>query len=591
MSIKAADNQKLDDLFASHSGQYGGCREDYFAVLHLTRKFKVEVSEIAHQIAFSGNDYGIDAYFIDKQTRNLYLYQFKWSEDHGQFKGSMERLAKSGLVRIFGNPNQDPHQNELISYLKKDLKEHREAIDRVYLHFVFKGDVDAAEKNEGLSHRREDLENKSHLLAQFFVGRKVEFQVDVIADKPGLAPPPPSQSYEIHLRDTVTTKHDGRTMHVGFVPLMELYRIYRALGQQFFDRNIRATLSPDKAPNKKLREALDRIVLKEVEAPSVFVFRHNGVTLAAERIDLANGKATLQVPRLLNGAQSVSSVARFLEIHSDNALLRLKKTKDRLEEINVLAKIIEGDPSCDFVTQVTISNNQQNPVLPWSLRAMDRRQVDLADAFREKLGIFYSRQEGAFTALSDDEKEGLGIEHARDIRIRPLAQTFLAIQGDVYNMGHLPDVFESQKLYEATFRASYLQADLRSIVLAYKTGLMLGAAMTQLTESLPPKYHAAVSKARNMTWALLVQALLNDKKRDAYLEDHGSNLAKGHTFRDILKHLISTRVAVILKDLLVGSTYQSKVVQGKYDFLRTSEAFKKSMTLAADRYGWSKRSF
>jgi hypothetical protein len=556
MSIKAADNQKLDGLFASHKDQYGGCREDYFAFLHLTRKFKVEVSEIAHQVAFGGNDYGIDAYFIDGETRNLYLYQFKWSEDHGQFKGSMERLAKDGLARIFGNPNQDPKQNEVITYLKKDLKEHREAIDRVYLHFVFKGDVDAVEKNEGLSHRREDLENKSHLLTQFFGGRDVELQIDFIADKPGHKGPPASQTYAIHLHEAVTTKHDERTMHVGFVPLMELYRIYRALGQQFFDRNIRATLSPDKAPNKKLREALDRIVLKETEEPSVFVFRHNGVTLAAERVEIANGNVTLQVPRLLNGAQTVSSVARFLEIHADNALLKLKKNKDRLEAISVLAKIVEGDPSCDFVTQVTISNNQQNPVLSWALRAMDRRQVDLADAFREKLGIFYSRQEGAFAGLSDDEKEELGIEDSRDIRIRPLAQTFLAVQGDVHNMGHLPDVFESQKLYEGTFRLQYLHVDLRGVVLAYKTGLMLGGAMARLTEFLPQKYQAAVPKARNMTWALLVQALLNDKKLDNYLADYGSNLAKGHVFRDILKQLISNRVAPILKDLLTSSAYQ-----------------------------------
>ena len=66
----------------------------------------------------------------------------------------MERLAKDGLGRIFGNPNQDAEQNDLISYLKKDLKEHRERIDRVYVHFVFKGDVNAAENSEGLSNRR-----------------------------------------------------------------------------------------------------------------------------------------------------------------------------------------------------------------------------------------------------------------------------------------------------------------------------------------------------------------------------------------------------------------------------------------------------
>jgi hypothetical protein len=378
-------------------------------------------------------------------------------------------------------------------------------------------------------------------------------------------------------------------MHVGFVPLMELYGIYKALGQQFFDRNIRAALSPDNAPNKKIREALDRIVLKELEEPSIFVFCHNGVTLAAERVRINEGEATLHVPRLLNGAQTISSVGRFLDLQVENPLL--KKNRDRLDAINVLAKIVEDDPSGAFVTQVTISNNQQNPVPPWALRAMDQRQVDFADKFREELGIFYSRQEGAFENLSDEEREELGIEDSKDIRMRPLAQTFLAVQGDVYNMGRLPDVFESQKLYEGTFRMAYLNSNARSIVAAYKIGLMLSRLTGRLRETIAQKYQAAVPKARNLTWALTVQALLNDKKLLSHLDNYGSTLTKEATFGEILKQLIGIRIAPLLRELLTSSAYQEKVAQEKYDFLRTTEAFKKAMAAASEKYGWEKRSF
>jgi uncharacterized coiled-coil protein SlyX len=590
MPIKTNDQQQLDSLFAEHGRRYSGCREDYFALLYLKRKFKVNVDEIAHQVAFGGNDYGIDAYYFDRDARNMYLFQFKWTEDHGQFKSSMERVAKDGLARIFDSHNQDAEQNELISYLKKALKEHRELIDRVYVHFVFKGDIDAAEKSEGLSNRREDIEDKAHLITAFFGDRHVELQVDFIADKPGHRGPPPAQSYVVHLREAGTVTHGGRTMHVGFVPLMELYGIFKALGQKFFDRNIRAGLSPDNAPNKKIREALDRIVLKETEEPSIFVFRHNGVTLAAERVEVLNGEATLHVPRLLNGAQTVSSVALFLDTHAENPLL--KKNRDRLNAISVLAKIIQDDPSSEFITQVTISNNQQNPVLPWALRAMDQKQVDLADKFREELGIFYSRQEGAFENLSDEEKEEQGIEDSRDIRLRPLAQTFLAVQGDVYNMGHLPEVFESQNLYEGAFKSAYLLSNVRSIVLAYKVGLMMGQVTARLKEALAQKYQTAIPKARNLTWALLVQALLNDRKLTDFLEDYGSNLIKQAAFRDILKQLIGSRVAPIMRDLIINPTYKEKVAQDKYDFLRTTEAFKKAMTIASSKYpGWNKKSF
>jgi hypothetical protein len=173
MAIKASDAQRLDAIFAEYESKFGGRKEDYFALLYLMRKFKVEAEEISHQVAFLGNDYGLDGYFLDRDARNLYLYQFKWSEDHNQFKGSMERLAKNGLSRIFGAPNQDAAQNDILSFLKKDLKEAREVVDRVYVHFVFKGDVDAAENSEGLSNRREDIENKTHLVSSYFGGREV----------------------------------------------------------------------------------------------------------------------------------------------------------------------------------------------------------------------------------------------------------------------------------------------------------------------------------------------------------------------------------------------------------------------------------
>jgi hypothetical protein len=589
MPIKTIDQQRLDTIYADNKGRYEGRKEDYFALLYLTRRFKVDVDEIAHQVAFYGNDYGIDAYFFDREARNLYLFQFKWSDDHTQFRGSMERLAKDGLPRIFGNPNQDPKQNDLLGHLRKDLKEHRELIDRVYVHFVFKGDVDAAERSEGLANRVEDIVNKAYLLNTFF-GRDVELQPDFIADKPGHKTSPPGQSYVVHIQETVSATHDGRVMHVGFVPLMDLYGIFKGLGQTFFDRNIRATLSPDNAPNKKIRDALDKIVLKENDQASVFAFRHNGVTLAAERVNLANNTVALYVPRLLNGAQTVSSVARFLEDKEDNPLLQ--RNRGRLNEIKVLAKIIEDqDLSGEFVTQVTISNNQQNPVSPWALRAMDVRQVDLADKFLDELGIFYSRQEGSFENLSDDDREELGIEDPKAIQIRPLAQTFLAIQGDINNMAHLPDVFESQTLYTNTFKTVYLNSDARSIVLAYKVGLRMSGVTARIKESFAQKYQPAVPKARNLIWALLVQALFNDKKFESYRDDYGSTLAKEAAFRDILKQLTGSRIVPLLKELLGSPTYKDKIAQDKYDFLRSTESFKKTMNSAMDKYGWKKKSF
>jgi uncharacterized protein YihD (DUF1040 family) len=590
MAITKREQQTLDQIFADYGEKYHGIKEDYFALLYLTKRFKCKVEDVAHQVAFGGNDYGIDAYYTDRDSRNLYLYQFKWSENHNLFKESLERLARDGMERIFGNPLQDPSQNELLRYLKADLREHKAVIDRVYVHFVFKGSIEAAENSVGLQDRRENLENKKYLVEQYFGNRQVELIPEFISDKRAPYPPPPSDTHSVSFteRGTVQTSDGTKTLHVGFIALMDLHRIHQSLGQKFFDRNIRAGLSPENSPNRKIREALGDIVLKQRESSEVFAFNHNGVTLAAERVEFKNSETIIKVPRLLNGAQTVRSVEKFLEDNESSPAL--KSNKQALEAIRVLAKIVVCDPSSDFVTNVTICNNRQNPVDPWNLRANDRIQCDLQDKLKEEVGIFYSRQENAFENLSDAERQEMGIEDSRDIRIKPLAQTFLAVQGEIDKMSRLSDVFEKQKDYEDTFKESYLRCDARRIVLAYKVHLVLNSPMQRLDERAPQKLAYPISRARNLVWALVIQGLLNDSKLPDLLERYGNSLAKEADFREHLKNLASSKIMPVLREVLADKDYNEKIENEKYSFLRTKEIFRRCMDTAYEKYGWTRKS-
>ena len=370
---------------------------------------------------------------------------------------------------------------------------------------------------------------------------------------------------------------------------MDLFRIYRTLGQSFFDRNIRAGLSSDNPPNKKIREALGRIVLKCEEPPIHFSFNHNGITLAAEKVDFEGSKAVIRVPRLLNGAQTITSVAKFLGDNQNHP--GLKANEKLLEDILVLAKIV-ATRSVEFVTNVTICNNQQNPVNSWNLRANDTIQCDCHDKVLKEGKIFYSRQENAFQNLTPAEAEELGVEDSRDIRIKLLAQTFLASQGQIDKMSRLTDVFDSQKVYDETFRRSYLNylnADVRRIIIAYKIGLVLNSPMQRLDETAPKKYAYVISRARNLVWALLTQAVFNDAKLASIVDDFGGSLAKEADFKELLKRLASARLLPVLRDVLANDSYSQRIADENYSFLRTREIFQRCMNVAADLNGWSKR--
>src|ERR1017187_4606258 len=92
-------SQLIDQAYADHRAVLGGVREDYFGLLYLEREHKVPRERALNQVAFGGNDYGLDGFHFDEERRNLYLFQFKYSDSHSLFKGSLQRLIAEGVDR------------------------------------------------------------------------------------------------------------------------------------------------------------------------------------------------------------------------------------------------------------------------------------------------------------------------------------------------------------------------------------------------------------------------------------------------------------------------------------------------------------
>jgi hypothetical protein len=585
--------KELERAFSDYGAEFGGQLEDYFALLYLKKEFTAPPEAAHRQVAFGGNDYGVDAFYIDKDRRNLYLYQFKWSADHRLFKNSFERLISKGMERIFGNPLQDPTQNQLLLQLKSKLFENKALIDRVLIRFVFNGDPSAAEQSAVLDSLREDLESKKYLVDKYFE-RQVELAFQFISNETeklaGLAHTKKTHEYCIDLSKTVSFEtQKAEKMCIGFVSLMDLYGMYREMGNRFFERNIRGGLSPDKPPNRAMRRALKSIVLDEEELPENFTFAHNGMTLAAERFEhKESGQVVITEPRLLNGAQTITSISKFLKDNEGNP--GLEKNEQLLKSIRVLVKVIWNAPP-DFIVNVTVGNNKQNPVAAWNLRANDRIQLELQDKFATDAQVYYERQEGVFDNMSDDDLERLGVDpnQGKQVQITKLAQTFLAIQGEIDKMSRMPEVFENQKIYQETFRSSYLHADTRKILLAYKIQFRLNKIIDEILAKGEVKY-LFIRRARNLVWALLVQGILNDEDLPALCGRFGIQLVAEADFTSYLKKMATTRVRFIIGEAVGDNRSQEMIADEKYDFLRTKAIFQRCMEVAYKRHKWKKRS-
>lgn len=583
----AITDHDIDQVFSDLKDTCGGVRNDYFGLLYMEKEFGLDREQAIAQVAFGGHDYGIDAFHFDQEKRNLYLLQFKYSDSPTQFKQSFSRLIDAGMEQIFGARSQDQQQNQLLLQLKSCLIENEAVIDRVCVHFVFTGNPAEAERSPVLDKLREDLENKKYLLDQRF-GRQVTMVIEFRSARThkvgSTSHLRTTHVFPVQLDEALTrVGPNGEKMTIGFVRLTDLHAMYRAMGQRFFERNIRAALHEEEAVNRSIQHSLKQIVVDAKEDPRAFAFKHNGVTLFAEALNQSDGyQFEIIEPRLLNGAQTVSTFEKFLTLNEGNGFF--KNRGEILDDIHVMCRIIT-DASNEFVTNVTISNNRQNPVAPWNLHANDMIQLELQDKFRSDLGIFYARQERSFENLSDEDLEELGITEYKAIELTRLARTFLASDGDIDKCTHFREVFEDDRMYNQTFDQRRLRADSRKVVLCYKVQFRLHRLVNDIVDKGTNKY-AYVQKARYLLWALLCQAILNDPKLEDHAEYFGQGLSLEAQYTDWLSGLATTRCRFILSGLVADKAYVQKAAEGNFSFMRTNAAYKRSMDIAYRKWRW-----
>jgi hypothetical protein len=352
----------------------------------------------------------------------------------------------------------------------------------------------------------------------------------------------------------------------------------------FFEKNIRYGLDPDEYVNRAINNAIKSIALDEIDLPQVFAFNHNGITLAAESLsDAGQGQFRLVAPRLLNGAQTVTTLSNFVQ--SLGPKVDTNQVIERLKKIHILCKIITGAAPA-FVTSVTINNNRQNPVKAWNLHAHDLIQLSLSDKFLDEVNIKYERQERAFE--NQEAEEGAGTAQERPVKMVQLAKTFLASDGQVQRMQNMSLVFEEDKFYDQVFSDARLKADARHIILAYKISFRLNKFAEEIKDKGVNKYFF-VHQAKDLLWALLIQAVLNDEKLDDWAASYGIDMTLSVDYMSGLSTLATNRCRLLLSELIEHEKFAPKVAEQNFSFLKTNAAYDLCMEAAAQRWGWQKK--
>lgn len=355
--------------------------------------------------------------------------------------------------------------------------------------------------------------------------------------------------------------------------------MYNALGTRFLERNVRFGLGGSGHVNRALARAFRQLLMDGSADPTAFALHHNGVTLSAGRLRLEQDPPVILAPRLLNGAQTISTFAR---VRDELGAKFQSLSVERVRSIQVLCRIIT-DADANVVKRITIDSNRQNPIDSWLLHANDLIQLKFAD-FIGQIRIYYERQANAFQALTEQDREEANIEDVKPIQMLRLARTYLAVEGKLSRLSQLGEVADSESQYDAIFNESRLQFNPRVVVFCYKIQFNLRMLVRSIQDVGPNKY-AFIHRGKDMLWALVCQAFLNDDKHSELADEFGGDLRRPHKYIELIDYY-ATRARIILSRLVSEVPYSNMIQQDSYSFLRKEDTFNRAMKIASEKWGW-----
>lgn len=195
-----------------------------------------------------------------------------------------------------------------------------------------------------------------------------------------------------------------------------LANVFLTQGTKIFQRNIRYLLA---GKGKRAINSQIQATAADPEKSKRFWYFNNGITIICSHLEIPPNEQVviLNKMQIINGAQTTYSIT-----NSYNANTLQDSTK-------VLVKVIESSDN-DFIDEVTLYTNSQNPVNLRDLSSRDSIQTQIQKVFKSH-GYFYERKRGEFSSLYPTEgireKEFSADWKKKVMNNEKVAQAYLAL--------------------------------------------------------------------------------------------------------------------------------------------------------------------
>ena len=162
----------------------------------------------------------------------------------------------------------------------------------------------------------------------------------------------------------------GNRALIAPIRARDLLKLDGISNQSVFTYNVRGPLGSTRV-NKDIAKSIRKSNLHKT-----FPLFHNGITIIADRIEVSNGQLKIADYFVVNGCQS---------------LMTFEKNRDSIsDELFVLAKFVQVDPSSQLATQITEYSNNQNGVRARDFKANSNTQIRLKNEFRARYAGQYA---------------------------------------------------------------------------------------------------------------------------------------------------------------------------------------------------------
>jgi len=382
------------------------------ALLHLFLKARFGLVQFKEREAFvtdGSQDGGIDAYYIDKKNKLIYVLQSKFRANATNFVStnmSAYDLLKMDVARVMKGERRDekgaPYNECIVRGMQKAVQKLTDAgsyTTQVVLlgntKNLSSGDLKKLVPGYEVEQFPHDRAYRELLFpvinGTYFTDPNLTIEIN-LANLKG----------DTHLDYDVKTAALRPNIKLLFVPTTEIGRIMQTYKNSILKFNPRSFLELKNNPvNREIEASIRNMKSNE------FALFNNGITIIADGTSISSDTAkqgTAQVvlrnPQLVNGAQTAFTLGRIYEECAKTNDFKVFKGKEVLLKIITfvgMRKASGEDARLSLVSEISKASNSQTKVEESDRRSNDPVQLKLQQELFEQFGLYYERKRGEFS--------------------------------------------------------------------------------------------------------------------------------------------------------------------------------------------------